>query len=108
MAIQKETAIIKVLKFPILTAILLMSIAPGIATNWMIKIAMIQIQKWLNESDLQTKMILQVHDELLFDVPRNEMEVVRAKVKELMEGAMTLNVPILVETGIGDNWLEAH
>jgi DNA polymerase-1 len=74
----------------------------------MIKIAMIQIQKWLNESDLQTKMILQVHDELLFDVPKNEMDVVKAKVKELMEGAMTLNVPILVETGFGDNWLEAH
>jgi DNA polymerase I len=74
----------------------------------MIKIAMIQIQKWLNESDLQTKMILQVHDELLFDVPKNEMDVVKAKVKELMEGAMNLNVPILVETGFGDNWLEAH
>lgn len=74
----------------------------------MIKIAMIQIQNWLNSSDLETKMILQVHDELLFDVPKNEIEIVTAKVKELMENAMQLDVPILVETGSGNNWLEAH
>ncbi len=74
----------------------------------MIKIAMIQIQHWLNASDLKTKMILQVHDELLFDVPKGEIEIVSNKVKELMEGAMKLNVPILVESGVGDNWLEAH
>ncbi len=74
----------------------------------MIKIAMIQIQNWLNASDLKTKMILQVHDELLFDVPKNEIDMVSNKVKELMEGAMKLNVPVLVESGIGDNWLEAH
>jgi DNA polymerase-1 len=53
-------------------------------------------------------MMLQVHDELLFDVPKNEIEIVQSKVKELMESAMTLDVPILVETGVGNNWLEAH
>ena len=74
----------------------------------MIKIAMIKIQDWLNASDLKTKMILQVHDELLFDVPKDEIETVKTKVKELMEGAMALNVPVLVEAGVGDNWLEAH
>ncbi len=74
----------------------------------MIKIAMIKIQDWLNNSELHTKMILQVHDELLFDVPKNEVDMVKAKVKELMEGAMSLNVPVLVESGVGENWLEAH
>lgn len=74
----------------------------------MIKLAMIQIQNWLNASGLQTKMILQVHDELLFDVPKNEIEIVKDQVKQLMEGAMKLDVPVLVESGIGDNWLEAH
>ena len=74
----------------------------------MIKIAMIRIQDWLNQSDLSTKMILQVHDELLFDVPKNELSIVEPKIKELMEGAMTLNVPVLVESGSGRNWLEAH
>jgi len=66
------------------------------------------VQDWLRSSDLKTKMILQVHDELLFDVPKNEIVEVRAKVTEIMEGAMKLDVPILVESGIGNNWLEAH
>ncbi len=74
----------------------------------MIKIAMIRIAEWLNGSDLETRMILQVHDELLFDVPKNELEVVQAKVKEIMEAAMVLDVPVLVESGTGANWLEAH
>jgi DNA polymerase-1 len=74
----------------------------------MIKIAMINIQNWLKSTTLQTKMMLQVHDELLFDVPKNEIEIVQSKVKELMESAMSLDVPILVETGVGNNWLEAH
>ena len=74
----------------------------------MIKIAMINIQNWLKSTTLQTKMMLQVHDELLFDVPKNEIEIVQSKVKELMESAMQLDVPILVETGVGNNWLEAH
>ena len=74
----------------------------------MIKIAMIRIADWLNGSDLETRMILQVHDELLFDVPKNELEVVQAKVKEIMEAAMVLDVPVLVESGTGANWLEAH
>ena len=74
----------------------------------MIKIAMIHIQEWLKGTDLQTKMILQVHDELLFDVPKNEIEEVSQKVKQLMESAMSLKVPVLVETGVGSNWLEAH
>ena len=74
----------------------------------MIKIAMIRIADWLNGSDLETRMILQVHDELLFDVPKNELNLVQAKVKEIMESAMVLDVPVLVESGTGANWLEAH
>jgi len=74
----------------------------------MIKIAMINIADWLKSTDLKTQMILQVHDELLFDVPKNELETVQSKVKEIMEGAMVLDVPVLVESGTGANWLEAH
>jgi len=74
----------------------------------MIKMAMIKIQNWLNTSELKTKMILQVHDELLFEVPQNEVDQVSIQVKKLMEEAMQLDVPILVEWGTGHNWLEAH
>jgi DNA polymerase-1 len=74
----------------------------------MIKIAMIRIDDWLQQSDLDTRMILQVHDELLFDVPKHELEGVQIKVKEIMESAMILDVPVLVESGTGANWLEAH
>jgi len=74
----------------------------------LIKIAMIKIHQWLKNSGLRSKMILQVHDELVFDVYRPEQEIMRAKVKELMESAYTLEVPLEVEVGIGENWLEAH
>lgn len=74
----------------------------------MIKVAMIQIHNWLNYEKLKTRMILQVHDELLFDVPKDELQLIEPKIKSLMETAMTLNIPIVVESGIGDNWLEAH
>jgi len=74
----------------------------------MIKIAMIKVNDWLRTSGLKTKMILQVHDELLFDVPKSELEIVVPKIKYYMENAMILSVPIIVETGFGNNWLEAH
>ena len=74
----------------------------------MIKVAMIQIHDYLKNSDLKSKMILQVHDELLFDVPNSELEQLIPLVKEMMEQAMPLDVPVLVESGTGDNWLEAH
>lgn len=74
----------------------------------MIKMAMIKIQNWLNTSELKTKMILQVHDELLFEVPQKEVDQVSIQVKKLMEEAMQLDVPVLVEWGTGYNWLEAH
>jgi DNA polymerase-1 len=58
--------------------------------------------------NLKSKMILQVHDELLFDVYKPEVELMRQLVKEEMEKAMPIQVPVVVEAGIGENWLEAH
>jgi len=76
----------------------------------MIKLAMIAVQKELKSHKLQTKMVLQVHDELIFDVPESELEMVKALIKTQMEGAMELpnGVPVLAEAGSGLNWLEAH
>jgi DNA polymerase-1 len=73
-----------------------------------IKKAMIAVDAWLRESGLQTKMIMQVHDELVFEVPENELEAVRAKVTELMTHAVALDVPLVVDSGVGGNWDEAH
>lgn len=73
-----------------------------------IKIAMIQIHKWLEREKLKTKMIMQVHDELVFDLHHEEQEIVKPKVIELMKSAVILEVPMEVEVGIGKNWLEAH
>ncbi len=73
-----------------------------------IKIAMINIYNTLNEGNYKTKMLLQVHDELVFDVPKNELETVSTLIKHEMENSFTLNVPLDVELGVGDNWLEAH
>ncbi|MFZ9969947.1 MAG: DNA polymerase I [Bacteroidia bacterium] len=74
----------------------------------MIKLAMVRIQNWLQSEQLATRMTLQVHDELLFDVPKNELDRVRESVVDLMQNALPLSVPVLVESGVGDNWLEAH
>lgn len=74
----------------------------------MIKIAMIHIHHWLKSEKLKTKMILQVHDELIFDVSKDELDLVRPKVVELMENALPLAVPVIAEAGVGNNWLDAH
>jgi DNA polymerase-1 len=73
-----------------------------------IKIAMINIHHWLQKEKLKTKMILQVHDELVFDLYKDEESEVKPKVIELMKSAVLLEVPMEVEVGIGKNWLEAH
>ena len=73
-----------------------------------IKLAMIQIDKKIYEEKLQSRMILQVHDELVFDVPKEEKDVLSKIVKEEMENALVLKVPLVVDLGTGDNWLEAH
>lgn len=75
----------------------------------MIKIAMIRIQDFLQSEKLKTKMLLQVHDELVFDVHKEELEYIQPKIAELMKTAIPdLPVPMEVEMGIGQNWLEAH
>ncbi|MDX1908930.1 MAG: DNA polymerase I [Bacteroidia bacterium] len=73
-----------------------------------IKLAMIRIQQALQTAGLQSRMILQVHDELVFDVHRHEIEVMKDLVRTHMIGAIDLVVPMEVEIGLGDNWLEAH
>ena len=73
-----------------------------------IKIAMINIHRKLKEGDFKTKMLLQVHDELVFDVFKPELEDLQIMIKTEMENAYELLVPLDVELGIGENWLEAH
>lgn len=73
-----------------------------------IKIAMINIHKKLQEGNYTSKMLLQVHDELVFDVYKPELEELKALIKTEMENAYTLAVPLDVEVGVGDNWLVAH
>jgi len=73
-----------------------------------IKMAMVAIQEKLKSGKFGARMILQVHDELNFDVPRKELEAVRALVKEAMEQACSLKVPLVVDMGEGSSWLEAH
>ncbi|MEO2100266.1 MAG: DNA polymerase I, partial [Flavobacteriaceae bacterium] len=73
-----------------------------------IKLAMIAIQKRLTQENWKSKMLLQVHDELVFDVPKTEIDALKSMVKSEMENAFKLDVPLLVDIGIGTNWLEAH
>lgn len=74
----------------------------------LIKVAMIKIHNRMKAEKLSSKMIMQVHDELVFEVPNDEIETMQKLVVTEMENAIELKVPIKVETGIGNNWLEAH
>ena len=74
----------------------------------MIKVAMINIAAELKEKNFKTKMVLQVHDELVFDVYKPELETVKPIIEQHMKNALPLNVPVEVSMGIGENWLEAH
>jgi DNA polymerase-1 len=74
----------------------------------LIKLAMVRVDRKLKELGMKTKMILQIHDELLFDVPVEEVDAAKAIVKDAMEGAMKFDVPLEVSIGTGKNWMEAH
>ena len=74
----------------------------------LIKIAMINVHKKINQAKLKSKMILQIHDELLFDVPKNEIETLSNLVKYEMENAIKLKIPLKVDCDYGKNWFEAH
>ena len=73
-----------------------------------IKIAMVNIHRWLQKEKLKSRMIMQVHDELIFDLHKDEVEMVKPRIQELMKHAVNLEVPMEVEVGVGKNWLEAH
>ncbi len=74
----------------------------------MIKVAMINIFNEINDQKLKTKMILQVHDELVFDLFKDEEEIIRKIVEEKMKDAIKLDVPLVVDMNTGNTWLEAH
>jgi len=74
----------------------------------LIKLAMISVQKWLEESQLKTLLIMQVHDELVLEVPDAEINTVKTRLPELMQSVAKLDVPLVVEVGVGDNWDKAH
>ena len=69
---------------------------------------MINIYKELEKRKTQTKLVLQVHDELVFDAHKDEVDEVLPMIKSKMENAMPINVPVIADVGIGENWLEAH
>jgi DNA polymerase-1 len=69
---------------------------------------MIAVQNWLPESDLEARMIMQVHDELVFEVAEADAKALNDGVVERMAGAAQLNVPLVVDTGVGENWDQAH
>ncbi|MDI1362916.1 DNA polymerase I [Methylotenera sp.] len=74
----------------------------------LIKLAMIAVDKWLRDEKLQTKLIMQVHDELVLEVPDSELELVKQRLPELMQNVAKLDVPLLAEVGVGSNWESAH
>jgi DNA polymerase I len=74
----------------------------------LIKLAMIAVQGWIEGENLATRMVMQVHDELVLEVPEGELELVKARLPELMSGVAKLDVPLLAETGVGPNWEQAH
>ena len=74
----------------------------------LIKLSMIAVQGWLEQDRMGTKMIMQVHDELVLEVPDAELDTVRVRLPELMAGVAQLKVPLIAEVGVGKNWDEAH
>ena len=74
----------------------------------LIKLAMIEVDARLRDEFPDTRMLLQVHDELVFEVPKADVAKVSARVAELMAAAMDLSVPLVVDTGHGHDWLQAH
>ncbi|MGH8750177.1 MAG: DNA polymerase I [Burkholderiales bacterium] len=74
----------------------------------LIKLAMIAVQDWLRQKQLNTKLIMQVHDELVLEVPDDELDKVKSELPQLMCGVAKLEVPLVVDVGIGPNWEQAH
>ena len=74
----------------------------------LIKLAMVAVQNWLEQEQLKTRMLLQVHDELVFEAPPEELEHLKSSLPKLMGSIAELKVPLIVSIGVGDNWEEAH
>jgi DNA polymerase-1 len=74
----------------------------------LIKLAMIAVQGWIDSEALATKLVMQVHDELVLEVPEGELARVKPQVEKLMTGVAALDVPLVVEAGVGENWEKAH
>ena len=74
----------------------------------LIKLSMVKVQQVLDAEKRGTKMIMQVHDELVFEVPENEIDWVKHEIPRLMAGVAQLKVPLLAEVGVGENWEKAH
>ena len=74
----------------------------------LIKLAMVDIHHWLHRERLLSHMILQVHDELVFEVPELEIDLMKSEIPRRMASVASLSVPLLAEVGIGNNWEEAH
>jgi DNA polymerase-1 len=74
----------------------------------LIKLAMIAVQSWIEQEKLGTKLVMQVHDELVLEVPEKELDLVKPNLERLMMNVHQLDVPLLVEAGVGANWEEAH
>jgi DNA polymerase-1 len=74
----------------------------------LIKLAMIAVQDWLDREQLKSLMVMQVHDELVLDVPMSELEQVKQTLPQLMAGVAQLKVPLVADVGYGPSWEQAH
>ena len=74
----------------------------------LIKLAMIAVQHWIRDSGVTTRLIMQVHDELVLEVPQAELELVKKELPGLMQDVAKLDVPLVVDVGAGPNWEKAH
>ena len=102
---RRSAAGVFALSLPERTAI--NTVVQGSAAD-LIKLAMLAVQKALDAEGKSTRMVMQVHDELVFEVPESEVEWVRTEVPRLMAGVADLKVPLLAEVGFGPNWEQAH
>ena len=74
----------------------------------LIKMAMVAVENWLEKEGSRSRLILQVHDELILEVPEDEVETMRVKIPELMSSVVRLSVPLVAEVGVADTWEAAH